>query len=108
MMNLTYSHWFWLDVIMVKVSDEQIDFFMNNPYYKALVQKVVNASNLIESMAKNHRIEAINMYNEINNLLGKDREIPKNITYVINDSISKNYIGKYKLVEGKWVWFPKY
>ena len=51
-------------------------------------------------MAKKHRIEAINLYNEINNLLGKNREIPKNVTYVLNDSISKNYIGKYKFIEG--------
>ena len=47
--ELAYSHWFWLDDYYGKVSDEQIDFFMNNPYYKALVQKVVNASSLINN-----------------------------------------------------------
>ena len=107
--ELTYSHWFWLDGYYGKVSDEQIDFFMNNPYYKALVQKVVNASALLNGMARNHRIKAIDMYNEIDDILGKDKEVPNNITYVINDSISKNYVGKYKLVAGKMgVGFPKY
>ena len=107
--ELAYSHWFWLDSYYGKVSDEQIDFFMNNPYYKALVQKVVNASALLNGMARNHRINAIDMYNEIDDILGKDKEVPNNITYVINDSISKNYVGKYKLVAGKMgVGFPKY
>ena len=50
--ELAYSHWFWLDGYYGKVSDEQIDFFMNNPYYKALVQKVVNASALLEWYGK--------------------------------------------------------
>ena len=49
------------------------------------------------------------MYNEIDDILGKDKEVPDHITYVINDSISKNYVGKYKLVDGKMgIWFPKY
>ena len=82
---------------------------MNNPYYKALVQKVVNASSLINSLAINHRIQAIDMYNEIDDILGKEKEVPNHITYIINDSISKNYVGKYKLVNGKMgIWFPKY
>ena len=107
--ELAYSHWFWLDDYYGKVSDEQIDFFMNNPYYKALVQKVVNASSLINSLAINHRIQAIDMYNEIDDILGKEKEVPNHITYIINDSISKNYVGKYKLVNGKMgIWFPKY
>ena len=52
-------------------------------------------------MARNHRIQAIDMYNEIDDILGKDKEVPNHITYVINDSISKNYVGKYKLINGK-------
>ena len=33
--ELTYSHWFWIDGYYGRVSEEQIDFFMNDPYYKA-------------------------------------------------------------------------
>jgi hypothetical protein len=106
--ELTYSHWFWLDNYYGEPSKEQIDFYFT-PYYKALVQKVLNASNLIETMARQHRIKAIDLYNEINYLLGQEKEIPKNVTYILNDSISKNYIGKYKLIEGNiGTWFPKY
>ena len=44
-----------------------------------------------------------------NYLLGQEKEIPKNVTYILNDSISKNYIGKYKFTEGNMgTWFPKY
>ena len=107
--ELAYSHWFWLDSYYGKVSEEQIDFFINDPYYKALVQKVVNASALLNNMARTHRIKAIDMYNEINDILGLIEEVPENITYILNDSISKNYIGKYNLVEGEMgTWFPKY
>ena len=60
-------------------------------------------------MAKRNRTEAINLYNEINNLLVKNREIPKNVTYVLNDFISKNYIEKYKFIQGNMgTWFPKH
>ena len=107
--ELAYSHWFWLDYYYGKASEEQIDFFLNDPYYKALVQKVVNASALLNSVARTHRIKAIDMYNEINDILGKEKEVPDHITYIINDSISKNYVGKYKLINGKMgVGFPKY
>ncbi len=107
--ELAYSHWFWLDSYYDQISEEQIAFYLNDPYYKALVQKVVNASALLNGLARNHRINAIDIYNEINELLGVEKEIPENITYILTDSISKNYIGKYKLIEGKMgAWFPKY
>tara|TARA_B100000676_G_C18044353_1_gene826955 strand:- start:75 stop:1169 length:1095 start_codon:yes stop_codon:yes gene_type:complete len=107
--ELAYSYWFWIDSYYGTVSKEQIDFFMNDPYYKALVQKVVNASALLDGIARSHRIRAIDMYNDINEILGQVEDVPENITYILNDSISKKYIGKYKLVDGEMgTWFPKY
>ena len=107
--ELTYSYWFWVDDYYGEMSKEQIDFYTSNPYYKALVQKVLNASALLNGIARNHRIEAINIYNEINELLGKQDEPPENMTYVLADSLVKKYIGKYKMIEGdSSQWFPKY
>ena len=60
-------------------------------------------------MARSHRIKSIDMYHEINDLLGVVEEVPENITYIINDSLSKDYIGKYKLVDGEMgTYFPKH
>ncbi len=89
----------WLDVYYANVSKEQIDFYLNDPYYKALVQKVVNASSLSNGLARNHRVNAIDIYNEINGFLGIENDKPENTTYILTDSVSKNYIGKYKLIE---------
>ena len=107
--ELAYSHWFWIDGYYGRVSEEQIDIFMNDPYYKALVQKVVNAAALLDGMARSHRIKSIDMYHEINDFLGVVEEVPENITYIIDDSLSKDYIGKYKLVDGEMgKYFPKH
>ena len=58
---------------------------------------------------RSHRIKSIDMYNEINDLLGVVEEVPENITYIIDDSLSKDYIGKYKLVDGEMgTYFPKH
>ena len=107
--ELTLGKWFWLDSYYGETSNAQVEFFVDNAYYKSLVQKVVNASALLEGLTRSHRIKAIDMYNEINNILGYEEEIPENITYVLNDTISINYVGKYKLVDGEMgTWFPKY
>ena len=107
--ELTYSYWFWVDDYYGEMSEEQINFYISNPYYKALVQKVLNASALLNGLARTHRIEAIDIYYEINDLLGKVDEAPKNMTYILSDSLLKKYIGKYKMVEGDSTkWFPKF
>ena len=60
-------------------------------------------------MARSNRIKSIDMYHEINDLLGVVEEVPENITYIIDDSLSKDYIGKYKLVDGEMgTYFPKH
>ena len=107
--ELTYSYWFWVDDYYGEMSKEQIDFYISDPYYKALVQKVLNASALLKGLALAHRIEAIDIYNEINDLLGKVEEVPKNITYILKDSLANKYVGTYKMIEGdSSQWFPKY
>ena len=106
--ELTYSYWFWVDDYYGEMSKEQIDFYISDPYYKALVQKVLNASALLKGIAVAHRIEAIDIYNEINDILGKEEEVPKNITYILKDSLANKYVGKYKMIEGDSShWFPK-
>ena len=73
-----------------------------------MVQKVLNASALLKGLALAHRIEAIDIYNEINDLLGKVEEVPKNITYILKDSLANKYVGTYKMIEGDSShWFPK-
>ena len=58
---------------------------------------------------RSHRIKSIDMYNEINDILGVVEEVLENITYNIDDSLSKDYIGKYKLVDGEMgTNFPKH
>ena len=107
--ELTHSYWFWIDDYYGKMSKEQIDFYISDPYYKALVQKVLNASALLNGLARAHRIEAIDIYNDINEILGPSKDVPENITYILTDSVTKKYIGKYKMVEGDTSkWFPKY
>ena len=107
--ELTHSYWFWIDDYYGKMSKEQIDFYISDPYYKALVQKVLNASALLNGLARAHRIEAIDIYNDINEILGPSKDVPENITYILADSLTKKYIGKYKMVEGDTSkWFPKY
>ena len=107
--ELTYSYWFWVDDYYGEMSEEQIDFYISNPYYKALVEKVLNASALLNGLARAHRIEAIDIYNEINELLGKSKETPKNMTYVLTDSLVEKYVGTYRMIEGdSSQWFPKY
>ena len=107
--ELTHSFWFWIDDYYGKMSKEQIDFYISDPYYKALVQKDLNASALLNGLARAHRIEAIDIYNDINEILGPSKDVPENITYILTDSVTKKYIGKYKMVEGDTSkWFPKY
>lgn len=107
--ELSYTDWYWIDSYHEKMSDKQIDFLMNDFYYKSLVQKVLNASALLNGVAIAHRIEAIDIYNEINDLLGKVEEDPKGMTYILTDSLAKKYIGKYKMIEGdSSKWFPKF
>ena len=78
------------------MSNEQIDFYISDPYYKALVQKVLNASGLLNGVAIAHRVEAIDIYNDINEILGPLKEVPKNITYVLADSSTTKYVGTLK------------
>ena len=107
--ELTYSYWFWVDDYYGEMSNEQIDFYISDPYYKALVQKVLNASGLLNGVAIAHRVEAIDIYNDINEILGPLKEVPKNITYVLADSSTTKYVGTYKMIEGDSTRrFPKY
>ena len=48
------------------------------------------------------------MYHEINDFLGVVEEVPENITYIMDDSLSKDYIGNYKLVDEMGKYFPKH
>ncbi len=106
--ELSYTDWYWIDSYHGIISEKQIDFLMNDFYYKSLVQKVVNASALLNVVAINHRIEAINIYNEINDLLGVFEEPPKSLTYITVDSLATKFTGKYKMAEGDVdQWFIK-
>ena len=107
--ELTYSYWFWVDDYYGEMSKEQIDFYISDPYYKALVQKVLNASALLNGLAQAHRIEAIDIYHDINEILGLAKDVPKHITYILSDSSVNNYVGTYRMIEGdSSQWFPKY
>ena len=107
--ELTYSYWFWVDDYYGEMSKEQIDFYISDPYYKALVQKVLNASALLNGVAQAHRTEAIDIYNDINEILGLSKDVPKNITYILPDSLANKYVGTYRMIEGdSSKWFPKY
>ena len=107
--ELSFKKWYWIDSYDGIISEEQIDFYLNDFYYKSLVQKTMNASVLLYSEARNHRIKAINLYHEINDLLGIEVEVPKNIKNNLADSLANKYVGTYKLIEGdNDNWFPKY
>ena len=55
-----------------------------------------------------YKRQAIDIYNEINELLGKSKETPKNMTYVLTDSLVEKYVGIYRMIEGdSSQWFPK-
>ena len=87
-----------------QLEDEMIDFFLNDPYYKNVVNLYQNAG--CENLASYHvmqfRENAINTYKQINTLIESNEPlpdfIPHNLVHLTTAQL-KEYVGTYKIVE---------
>ena len=83
------------------VSEEEINYRLTDNHYKNMVIKYMNDRVNLFSKCKEYKIDAINLYNKISELLKSKDSIPENIAYKsINDSLDLNgVVGNYELKE---------
>ncbi|WP_456441018.1 DUF6090 family protein [Psychroserpens sp.] len=83
------------------VSEEQINYRLNDDHYKNMVIKYMNDRINIFSKCKSYKSDAINLYNKISELLESKDSIPRNVSYnSIKGSLDlNNIVGTYELKE---------
>ena len=100
-----YSHldWFAQDEFDDVISDEQIDFYLNDPEYKNLVMRMSQRSKSVILGVIAYRVQALKTYFKIKELLGDKGSIdPKEIreTTLSDAGQADSIIGIYKLISG--------
>ena len=89
------------------VTDEEIDFLLNNPKYISKVTLYMNDRRNVFSQSKHYRIDAINLYLKIAEQLKQTDSIPEIVTYISKDTTLLNEIvGHYELKERIGNYFP--
>ncbi|WCO00429.1 hypothetical protein [Psychroserpens ponticola] len=83
------------------VSEEQINYRLNDDHYKNMVIKYMNDRINVFWKCKSYKSDAINLYNKISELLESKDSIPKNVSYnSIKGSLGlNNSVGTYELKE---------
>lgn len=92
-----FSSYLWNN----EISDEAINFFLENPFYKNHIADLSNNVKNYLKAIKSYRVGAIKSYNLISDLLDVPIEINlDSLGYKINKDILKCYVGKYKYGKG--------
>jgi len=82
------------------MSDEQINFYLNDPTYKKLVGNYMNYRINIFKLSNQYRVKAIDLYLKIQEVIGSSDDIPDSVSYTYNDTtFLNNHVGTYKLKE---------
>jgi hypothetical protein len=83
------------------VSEEEINYHLNDDHYKNMVIKYMNDRINVFLKCKSYKSDAINLHNKISELLESKNSISKNVSYnSIKGSLGlNNYVGTYKLKE---------
>ena len=82
------------------MSDEQINFYLNDPTYKKLVGNYMNYRINIFKLSNQYRVKAIDLYLKIQEVIGSSDDIPDSVSYTNNDTtFLNNCVGTYKLKE---------
>ena len=83
------------------VSEEEINYRLNDDHYKNMVIKYMNDRINIFLKCKSYKSDAINLYNKISELLESKDSIPKKVSYnSIKGSLGlNNIVGTYELKE---------
>lgn len=89
------------------VTDEEIDFLLNDPKYKSIVTLYMNDRRNVYSQSKHYRIDAINLYLKIAEQLKQTDSIPEYVSYSSKDTtLLKEIVGHYELKERIGNYFP--
>ena len=103
--NIDYMYnrpWFSVDEFNGRVSEDQIDFYLHNPYYKSMVHNTMNYMGNSYHVSRSFRLVGIDMYKELKEVIGDTIKMPEHITYTLTDSLKlQQLIGNYKLTEGR-------
>lgn len=103
--DFLFSHldWFAQDEFDDVISDEQIDFYLNEPEYRNLVMRMSQRSKSVILGVMAYRVQALKTYFNIKELLGDKGLIdPKEIreTTLSEAGQADSIIGIYKLISG--------
>lgn len=95
--------WYGRDVFTGEISDQQIDYYLNNPEFKELaIGMSYNAESLFRAITS-YRVQALNSYFIIQNLLGGEAfETPNWIreTTLADAEQAQRLRGSYRLIKG--------
>ena len=97
------QNWLASDTYRNEMSDEQIDYMMNNPRFKNQINLLVSEFETMTWQSIRNREELIQMYMMINELLGeKARPLPKGIrrTSLADESTAQRLVGFYTKTSG--------
>ena len=94
--------WYPVDQFNGIVSEDQIDFYLHNPYYKSLIQNTMNSTVNTYCASSKFRLEGIDVYKELKVATGDTSKLPEHITYTLSDSSKlQQFTGKYKQIKGR-------
>lgn len=98
-----HQPWFGQDLYHNTISDAQINFYLNDPYFLNHITRLNDAITASVRELIRWRIVAIRIYHEINELLGENRQTVPDIartTSLNSASESPKYVGTYVLTKG--------
>tara|TARA_B100000780_G_scaffold250892_1_gene197300 strand:+ start:406 stop:1461 length:1056 start_codon:yes stop_codon:yes gene_type:complete len=103
--NINYMYnrpWYPVDEFNGIVSEDQIDFYLYNPYYKSLIQNTMNSMRNTYYVSLSFRLDGIDMYKELKEVTRDTSKMLEYINYTLTDSNKlQQFIGNYKLTEGR-------
>ncbi|MCA0153228.1 hypothetical protein LBV24_08375 [Winogradskyella sp. 2Y89] len=98
-----HESWYGQDRYHNTISDAQINFYLNDPYFLNHITRLNQAINTSMRELVRWRIVAIRIFHEINELLGENRQTVPDIartTSLNSASESSKYVGTYVLSKG--------
>ena len=98
-----HESWYGQDRYHKTISDAQINFYLNDPYFLNYITRANDAINTSMRELVRWRIVAIRIYHEINELLGGNSQTVPDIartTSLSTASESAKYVGTYVLTKG--------
>lgn len=100
---LENESWYGQDLHNNTVSDAQINFYLTNPYFFNYITRLSRAGTVSIFELVKWRFRAIEIYHEINDLLGENSQTIPDIarsTSLNSASEANKYVGTYELTKG--------